>query len=117
MIGMSWSAVWVDSGILSVMRFRLSFAILGGMHRVLLSFQLYKTKWRVGFLEADCKTSLPLKLDYTDPAKIRTIFERTAASKLLEDEQTLSHGIEIGRGGFWLNLNDDQYQVLRRRKA
>ena len=66
------------------------FRYTGGMHRVLLSFQLYKTKWRVGFLEADCKTSLPLKLDYTDPAKIRTIFERTAASKLLEDEQVLA---------------------------
>jgi hypothetical protein len=84
------------------------------MHRILLSFQFYKTKWRVGFLEADCKTSLSLRFNFTDPGKIRTIFTRNAASRLLEDEQAMAHGIEIGRGGFWLELNEEQYQALRR---
>jgi hypothetical protein len=31
----------------------------------------------------------------------------------LEDEQ----GIAIGRGGFWLDLNEGQYQLLRRIKG
>jgi len=27
--------------------------------------------------------------------------------------QALDHGIEIGRGGIWLELSDEQYQKLR----
>jgi len=32
-----------------------------GLARRDTNFQLYKDTWRVAFLEADCKTSLPLK--------------------------------------------------------
>lgn len=84
------------------------------MHRVLLNFQLYKDTWRVAFLEADCKTSLPCHVHFAGPEKIRTMFKRNARSKLLEDEQALEHGIQIGRGGFWLELNEEQYQALRK---
>jgi hypothetical protein len=86
----------------------------GNVHRVLLNFQLYKDTWRVAFLEADCKRSLPRHVHFASPEKIRTMFKRNAKSKLLEDEQALEHGIEIGRGGFWLELNEEQYQALRR---
>ena len=96
------------------MQFRLFFAILANVHRVLLNFQLYKDTWRVAFLEADCKTSLPLKLHFSSPDKVREMYRRHAKSKLLEDEQAMEHGLEIGRGGFWLEVNEDQYQVLRK---
>jgi hypothetical protein len=87
------------------------------VHRVLLNFQFYQDTWRDAFLEADCKTSLPLKLHFKDPDKIREMSRRHVKSRLLEDEQAMGHGIEIGRGGFWLELNEEQYQTLRRRKA
>jgi hypothetical protein len=33
----------------------------------------------------------------------------------LESRQSLDHGIEIGRGGVWLELSEEQYQKLRQR--
>lgn len=81
---------------------------------MLLNFQLYKDTWRVAFLEADCKTSLPLKVHFKYTEKIKEMYRRHAETRLLEDEQALDHGLEIGRGGFWLRLNEEQYQVLRR---
>ena len=42
------------------------------------------------------------------------MYRRHAETRLLEDELALDHGLEIGRGGFWLRLNEEQYQVLRR---
>jgi hypothetical protein len=38
----------------------------------------------------------------------------TPKSRLLEGEQAMGHGIEVGRGGFWIELNEEKYQVLRR---
>jgi hypothetical protein len=74
---------------------------------VLLNFQLYKESWRVAFLEADCKTFLPLKLHFKYAEKIKEMYRRHAETRLLEDEQALNHGLEIGRGGFWLRLNEE----------
>ena len=65
-------------------------------------------------IEADCQTSLPLKLHFKYTEKIKEMFRRHAEIRLLEDEQVLDHGLEIGCGGFWLRLNEEQYQVLRR---
>src|SRR6266702_6606830 len=97
------------------MRLRLFFAILMIVHRVLLNFQLYKDTWRVAFLEADCKTSLHLKLHFKYTEKIKEMYRRNAETRLQEDEQALEHGLEIGRGGnSWLRLNEEQYQTLRR---
>ena len=42
------------------------------------------------------------------------MYRRHAETRLLEDEQALNHGLEIGRGGFWLRLNEEQYQTLKR---
>jgi hypothetical protein len=30
----------------------------------------------------------------------------------LETRQSLDHGTEIGRGGIWLELSEEQYQTL-----
>jgi hypothetical protein len=93
-------------------RFRLYFAILIDVHRILLNFRLYKTKWRVGFLEADCRTSLPVRLNFADSERIREMHRRFAP-QLLDDIHALAHGIEIGRGGFWIELNEEQYSKLK----
>jgi hypothetical protein len=86
------------------------------LHRILLQFQHYQEFWRVSFLEADCKTNLPLKINFSSPDKIREMYRRHAKARMLEDEQAVEHGIEIGRGGFWLEVNEDQYQILQARK-
>jgi hypothetical protein len=52
------------------------------------------------------KTSLPLKLHFKYTEKIKEMYRRHAETRLLEDEQALDHGLEIGRGGFWLRLNE-----------
>jgi hypothetical protein len=80
-------------------------------HRVLMNF-MQRDGWRISFLEADCKTSLPLQLNFVSTDKIREMHERYGALRMLEDKAALEHGIEIGRGGVWLNLTDEQYGKL-----
>jgi hypothetical protein len=82
-------------------------------HRILLNFQHGNGGWWVSFLEDDCRTSLPLKLTFRSEDKIREMFNRVAASRVSEDRAMLEHGLEIGRGGFWLMLNEGQYQKLK----
>ena len=73
----------------------------------------FRNGWRVSFLESDCRTSLPLNLTFTTEDKVREMFTRFGAGRLLEDEQGLEHGISIGRGGVWLSLTEEQYQRLK----
>jgi hypothetical protein len=84
-----------------------------GTHRVLLNFIHYKESWDVAFLEADCRTSLPRKFTFKSEDKIREMFKRASALRQLEDEQAMEHGIATGRGGFWLELNEEQYATLK----
>lgn len=42
----------------------------------------------------------------------RTV-EQHGAVLNLETEQAIRHGIDIGRGGVWLNLNEEQYRRLK----
>jgi hypothetical protein len=85
-------------------------------HRVLLNFMIRPGYWYVSFLEADCQTALARHLVLKSEDKIREMFRRHAAATKLEDEQGMEHGIAIGRGGFWLDLNEEQYQSLRQVK-
>jgi hypothetical protein len=34
----------------------------------------------------------------------------------LDTRHALDHGIEVGRGGVWLELSDEQYQKLQERR-
>jgi len=54
---------------------------------------------------------LPLKLNFVSVDKIREMYERYGSARLL-DRSAMKHGIEIGRGGIWLKLTDDQYSKL-----
>jgi len=86
-------------------------------HRVLLNFMIRPGYWCVYFLEADCQTALARHLVFKSEDKIREMFRRLAVANRLEDEQSMEHGIAIGRGGFWLELNEEQYQSLRQVKG
>jgi hypothetical protein len=46
-------------------------------------------------------------------ARYAELIRRGGAVLNLETEQANRHGIDIGRGGVWLNLSEDQYQKLR----
>ena len=78
-----------------------------------MSFML-RQDWFCQFLEADCKTPLPGKFTFQEPAKIIELAERGGYGKNLEDRQSLEHAIETGRGGIWLELTEEQYCKLLR---
>jgi len=80
-------------------------------HRVLMQF-MDRNGWHVSFLEPDCKTALPVKLTFAAEEKIRDLHHRFG-SPLLEDRQSLEHGLSIGRGSAWLKLNQEQYCRLK----
>jgi hypothetical protein len=79
--------------------------------RVLMNFMAVQA-WHVSFLEPDCQTSLPVKLTFKTPAKIRTMQQRFGSASL-EDRQSFEHGLSIGRGGVWLTLSEEQYRKLK----
>ena len=82
------------------------------MHRVYMSFMLSKG-WHCQFLEADLKTPLPKKLALVSQDKLYEMAQRGGAVMDLEAREAIRHAIEIGRGGVWLNLTDEQYNRLR----
>ena len=82
-------------------------------HRVYMSF-FKRGGWKVQFLEADLKTSLPRKLTFSDPGKIRELAKRGEAWRTSEARQMLVIAIEAGRGGVHLSLTPAQYARLRR---
>ena len=85
-----------------------------GVHRVYM-YYLLREGWICQFLEEDLKTPLPARLHFKDPEKIRTIVDKVGNFANLQDRQALDYGLEIGRGGVWLQLNEEQYQRLKAR--
>ncbi len=79
-----------------------------------MSFQ-HREGWHCAFLEADAKTSLPRKLHFEDQQKLIEMAKRGGGLTNLEADQMLRHGIEIGRGGVWLSLTEEQYHKLKKR--
>jgi hypothetical protein len=70
--------------------------------------------WFCQFLEPDLKTSLPRKLTFKEPGKVREMYDRFGLEKGLADQQALEYGINQGRGSIWLSLTNDQYNKLKR---
>jgi hypothetical protein len=66
------------------------------------------------FLEADLKTSLPRKLNLEAPAKIIEMADCGGGLPNRETDQIPRHGIEMGRGGVWLNLTEERYLKLKK---
>lgn len=84
-----------------------------GTRRVYMTFFL-RSVWHCQFLEPDLKTPLPRKLNFRSAEKIHQLAERSATSLNLEARQSIDHAIAIGRGGIWLELNQEQYEKLTR---
>jgi len=82
--------------------------------RVYMSF-MHREGWHCQFLEEDLKTSLPRKVTLDTPAKLIEMAKRGGSNLNLETRQALDHSIEIGRGGVWLELTEEQYARLRKR--
>jgi hypothetical protein len=71
--------------------------------------------WLISFLEADCKTSLPVKLNFAIPEKVFDMARRGGADMTSASRADLENAISKGRGGVWLNLTPEQYAKLRAR--
>ena len=74
---------------------------------------MFRNGWLCQFLEEDLKTSLPRKVVLGSQENVREMARRGGAAMSLDVLQALDHGIEIGRGGIWLEISDEQYQKLR----
>jgi hypothetical protein len=68
--------------------------------------------WSRQFLEEDVMTSLPRRLTSNDSEKLIEMAERGGGLPNLEAIQMLRRGVEIGRGGVWLSLTEEQYLKL-----
>jgi len=82
------------------------------MPRVYASFQCRKG-WYVQFLESDLRTPLRKTATFASEDKLIEMAERGNANLNLESRAAIQHGIEIGRGGVYLNLTDEQHRRLR----
>jgi len=81
-------------------------------HRIYMAFQT-QNGWHCQFLEADLKTSLPRKLNLVRQEKLFEIAERGGYRLNLEGRQAMQRAIDMGRGGIWLELTEDQYRKLK----
>ena len=77
-----------------------------------MSFQC-RYGWHCQFLEEDLKTPLPRKLHFASPDKVVELVERGGGLSNLESRQALDQAIEIGRGGVFLSLTEEQYAKLK----
>ncbi len=81
--------------------------------RVYMSFTNRKG-WLCQFFEEYPKTPLPKRVIVncrTRPGRSRNAGRCRAMN--LESLRALEHGIEIGRGGVWLELTEEHYEKLR----
>lgn len=76
-------------------------------------YYMLREAWMCHFMEEDLKTPLPRKLRFNAPEKIRAIVDKVGNFANLQDRQALDYGLEIGRGGVWLQLTDEQYKRLK----
>ena len=80
-------------------------------------YYMLRENWMCQFLEQDLKTPLPRRLYFNDPEKIRRIVEKVGNFADLQDRQALDYGLQMGRGGVWLQLTEEQYRRLKARPA
>jgi len=83
-----------------------------GTHRIYMYYML-REGWVCQFLEEDLKTALPHRLHFKDAEKIRRIVDMVGNFANLQDRQALDYGLNIGRGGVWLQLTEEQYALLK----
>jgi hypothetical protein len=75
-----------------------------------------RREWVVQFLQPDLKTPVGRILTFADPDKIRELIARTPTPMNLETRNMLEHSITQGRGGLYLDLTNEQYIKLSKRR-
>jgi len=80
-----------------------------------MSFQS-QSGWHYQFLEEDLKTPIPVQLNLVRLERLFEIAERGGYRLNLEGRQAMQRAIDMGRGGVWLELTDEQYRRLRRER-
>ena len=81
-----------------------------GKHLVYMEF-FRCFEWHCSFHEAG-RRRLPTRLTFRDSAKIYEMALRGNARSDKAAREALDLAIEIGRGGVWLRLTDEQYRAL-----
>ncbi|MGA2754967.1 MAG: hypothetical protein ABSE53_14500 [Terracidiphilus sp.] len=80
--------------------------------RVYMSFQC-RNGWHCQFLEEDLKTALPCKLHFASSDKVIELVERAGGFPDQDTRLMVNQGIEMGRGGMFMNLTTEQYARLK----
>jgi hypothetical protein len=80
-------------------------------------FFMHSNGWYCQFLEMDLKTALPRKLTFATIDKVSDLVSRVGVLKDLADKQAFEHGIQIGRGGVYLDLTAEQYAKLKKARG
>jgi hypothetical protein len=65
--------------------------------------------WYCRFLEEDLKTPLPKKFTFADVSKVRELAEKGGGFNVHEARHSFNQGVEVGRGGIYLQLTEEQY--------
>ena len=78
-----------------------------------MKFVLLNGGWRVSFLEANLATSLPPRLIFTDPEKIRELALHGQALGTSEARALFEYALIKGRGGVFLDLTPEQHTLLK----
>ena len=86
------------------------------MRRVYMYFMLIGG-WHCQFLEADLKTPLPRRFNFSDISKVTELIQRGNGFKDLEVRNMFEHAVKNGRGGVYLELTEEQYQKLKAHKV
>jgi hypothetical protein len=81
-------------------------------HRVYMHFQT-QSGWHCQFLEQDLKTPLSKKLNLVRQERLFDIAEHGGYALNLEGRQAMQRAIDMGRGGIWLELTEEQYRRLK----
>ena len=70
--------------------------------------------WYCRFLEEDLRTPLPKKLTFAEVSKVRELAEKGGGLAILEARHSFNQGGEVGRGGIYLQLTEEQYAKLKK---
>ena len=75
-----------------------------------------RDNWLCQFLESDLRTPLPRMFRFASLDKVRELAQRGGGFVDSEARNMFEQGAAQGNGGVYLNLTDEQYQTLLRRR-